>query len=225
MCRGLTLTQAEPRRPASYGASRRLRMTPSWPSAIAVVEERLRLGGRGGDQAADAVLLRHRLVEAGQALGERAPRSATRPRGAARRRRTGGCRWRRRGSRWSRRCPGRAAAARRRRARAPRRRGSGRSPAACGPTSTTSGSRAEISSSERVKTLTSSACLCTWMRMPSSLVSTTNGPPTFVHPRSHVGGGAGQHRPHRSADEHRELLERGRRRPSARRWRSGRSGR
>ena len=46
-------------------------------------------------------------------------------------------------------------------------------------TATTSGSRDPISSRLRVKTLTSSPCLWTWIRMPSSLVSTANAPPTF----------------------------------------------
>ena len=44
---------------------------------------------------------------------------------------------------------------------------------------TTSGSRAEISSSDRVKTSTSSPRLWTWIRMPSSLASTARGPPSF----------------------------------------------
>ena len=35
MCTGLTLTQAEPRRPASYGASIDFTTTPSWPRARA----------------------------------------------------------------------------------------------------------------------------------------------------------------------------------------------
>ena len=53
--------------------------------------------------------------------------------------------------------------------------------------STTSGSRAPISSRLRVKTATSSPCLCTWIRMPSSLVSTANGASTFSTPAATSG--------------------------------------
>ncbi len=55
---------------------------------------------------------------------------------------------------------------------------------------TTSGSRAEISSRLRVNTDTSSPCLCTWMRMPSSLVSTANSPSTFSTPAATSGAEA-----------------------------------
>ena len=83
----------------------------------------------------------------------------------------------RRSSRCATPSPGRAAAGRRRRAPAPRRRARTTSPAATAPTSTTSGSRAVMSSSDRVATSTSSPERCTWIRMPSSFTSTATSAP------------------------------------------------
>ena len=95
------------------------------------VEELLGLLGGGRSPVAAPGGPRAPPRRDGRAGRGSAPRSASRPRGAAGRRRTAGCRWRRPGSTWWRRCPGRDVASRSRRARSPRRRGSGRWPRGC----------------------------------------------------------------------------------------------
>ena len=168
----------DPGRAAAAGVVRRVEALDD-DALLAVgdrlVEERLRRLGGVGDQPARRGVLGHDGVEPVEPLARWAPRSASRPRGASRSKKNG------RmpvapvaGRRSSTRSPGTAAGGRPRRARSPRRRGSGRSAARERVAATTSGSRAEISSRLRVNTATSSPCLCTWMRMPSSLVSTAN---------------------------------------------------
>ena len=87
MWTGLTLTQAEPRRPASYGAESSLTTTPSWPSARAA-DEPLGLLGGVGDQPAGPGAPRAPALERGPALGGRQVEQVACRRGAAGRRST-----------------------------------------------------------------------------------------------------------------------------------------
>ncbi len=71
VCTGLTFSQPAPRRPAWYGASGALAITPSWPAASVAVQELGRLRGVGGEQPIDPLRRRHQRVQGGQPLGGR----------------------------------------------------------------------------------------------------------------------------------------------------------
>ena len=71
VCRGLTLTQPAPRRPASYGASRDLTTTPSWPAATTSANSRRASSG--------SAVTRARHHQLGAAARRRAGRSRSAP--------------------------------------------------------------------------------------------------------------------------------------------------
>ena len=71
MWRGFTFTQAEPRRPASYGASRRLMITPSCPSAIAASKNSWASEGEDVTSRRTRCSTGTAVVETGQAIGQR----------------------------------------------------------------------------------------------------------------------------------------------------------
>ena len=129
VCTGFTFTQAEPRRPASYGAARFLTTTPSWPRSSTCETNASASSGSASDQPRHQVLLRHQRGQRLEPLGaggveqvaaveveqvEEVGREVRRPRSSP-------C-----GTR----SPGTAAAGPGRRGRAPRRRGRSRSPGA-----------------------------------------------------------------------------------------------
>ena len=87
VCRGLTLSQAAPRRPAAYGASSALTTTPSWPRASASAANASACGGVG--LAGRPPALGHDAGPARRPEPTAARRAGRRRPGAAGRRRTG----------------------------------------------------------------------------------------------------------------------------------------
>src|SRR6188472_57804 len=175
VCTGLTLTQAEPRRPASYGPSTDFTTTPSWPrasvsrtnSSARSAESVTRLGVRccSGTREASAAQRSvagrsSRLVPSRWSRSKKYGVTWT-PLSIAVR---DAVSWNGRGR------PSSVSAS-----ASPSR--TSRSAGRARTMSTTSGSRSVITSRERVAMSTSSPDLCTWMRMPSSLVSIATAPP------------------------------------------------
>ena len=189
VCTGLTLTQPEPRRPASYGAiARLLTTTPSWPAASASRAKSSATLRVVGDDARDAALLGDEGVERGRAA--RAPGTSSRSRAVE----VEHVEEVRRDARRPRVIGGRARRGLLEGTRAPVSSSAIASPSSttslagsARTTSTTSGSRSVMSSRLRVTTTTSSPWRWTWMRMPSSLVSTATGVPAAAGLRQRRG--------------------------------------
>ncbi len=182
MWTGLTLRQVAPRRPASYGASRSLTITPSWPAARVRCRNASRVARVVGDQLVDPQPCRYGACEHARAAPAAAGPARRRRRGEGRRRTArsagprstppvpGRARVRRGPS-----CPGTAAVDRARRARAPRRRGRPERTGSERTAATTSGIRWVTSLRLRVNNRTASPDRWTCTRAPSSLASTDHG--------------------------------------------------
>ena len=212
MWTGFTLSQAPPRRPASYGASTAFTTTPSCPRATASSKNAC---------ASSA----SRVTSLGtQSCSGTTPSIAACRSAAGRSIRSAPSRWR------TSKKNGVSGTSRRRVSTSPRLaarlavswngrgRPSGRSAIAspsrtiertgsASAASTTSGTRSVIGSSVRVKTATSSPSRCTWIRTPSSFQSTVGRIADLLDRALHRRGRLGEHRLDGPADLQVEPLE------------------
>ena len=188
MCRGLTLIQPAPRRPAAYGVAGDFTTTPSCPcpsasekNAVASSVEAVTTLGMiipGGTTRASAACRSasgrsSRSAPSRCSTSNRNTDSGTSEAGTSRAARAA-VSWNARG-----RPSGRSAISSP--SKTASRTGSARSAA------TTSGSREVMSSSVRVNSRTSPSARCAWIRMPSSFHSTAASPPIFARASSMVG--------------------------------------
>ncbi len=195
MWRGFTFTHPAPRRPASYGACKDFTTTPSWPCAIASAKNRAAVAG-------SSVTIRGTRSRSGTTASSTRCRSAAE---ASRRSRPSWCRTSKTKSAsgtedrrvvTSRRLLVRAAVSWNGRGR-PASSSAIASPsrttewtASDRTASTSSGTRAVMSSRVRVNTHTSSPARCSWTRMPSSFHSNAAGPTGEVCARALATSGA-----------------------------------